>query len=241
MTDPKRANFDYAKTSGLTEIRLRLDLLAERLRANLAQTQSPRVLEIGVGTGDCTMMLAASYNDLVAVDIDSDICRAVTKRLRAAGLSEPKIICTPVEECRFDTRFDAIILQNILEHIADPVAMLRQLGKILSPNGRLHINVPLANSLHRLMGVELGMIARADALSEADLAYGHYRVYSPDLMREHIESAQLRTDFEMPYYLKPFSTAMLQGLSDEQHVALFALGQKLPQLASYLYLEVTLP
>jgi SAM-dependent methyltransferase len=239
VTDPKRADFDYAKTSGLTEIRLRLDLLTERLRANLVKVNSPRLLEIGVGTGDCTMMLAGRYENLTAVDIDPGICRTIGQRLRKAGRPAPKIICAPIEECRFDTLFDAIILQNILEHVADPVTMLRQLGKILTPNGRLYINVPLANSLHRLMGVELGMIARPDALSETDLAYGHCRVYSTDLMREHVESAQLRIDFEMPYYLKPFSTAMLQGLSDEQHAARFALGRKLPQFASYLYVEAT--
>ncbi len=91
------------------------------------------------------------------------------------------------------------------------------------------------------MGVELGMIDRADALAESDIRYGHRRVYTPALMLEHIEGAKLRVAYEMPYYLKPFSTAMLEGLSEAQHVALFALGRKIPELASYFYVEAALP
>ena len=241
MNDTRPTPFDYAKSSGSVEIRLRLDFLATRLDANLASITSPQLLEIGIGTGDCTTLLAARSGELTALDVDPMVCRRVTDRLRAAGLPTPRVICAAIEQHHFQGRFHAIVLQNILEHIDDPVAMLRSLRDILEPKGRLYINVPLANSLHRLMGVELGMIERADAFAESDIRYGHRRVYTPDLMLGHVASAGLRTVFEMPYYLKPFSTAMLEGLSEAQHAALFELGRKLPALASYFYLESALP
>ena len=174
------------------------------------------------------------------LDLDPTVCKRVAKRLSDAGHAPDRIICAPVEDHTFDQHFDAIILQNILEHIEDPVSMLTNLRDLMTPSGRLYINVPLAHSLHRLMGVELGMIPSADALSESDIEYGHFRVYSPELMRDHIQCAGLRQVYEMPYYLKPLSTRMLQDLSDEQHRALFRLGQKMPDLASYYYAEATL-
>lgn len=241
MNDTWPAPFDYAKSSGCIEIRLRLDFLATRLGANLAGIASPRVIEIGIGTGDCTTLLAARFAELTALDIDAQVCQRVAERLRAAGLPMPKMICAAVETHRFEGRFHAIVLQNILEHLDDPVTMLQSLRQILEPSGRLYINVPLAHSLHRLMGVELGMIDRADALAESDIRYGHRRVYTPDLMLEHIEGAKLRAAYQMPYYLKPFSTAMLEGLSEAQHIALFDLGRKIPELASYFYVEAALP
>lgn len=241
MTESPSTPFDYAKSSGCIEIQLRLGFLATRMEENLAGIASPRVLEIGIGTGDCTELLATKFTEFAALDIDAQVCQRVAERLRAAGLPMPKMICAAAEEHCFEGRFHAIVLQNILEHIDDPVAMLQSLRQVLEPNGRLYINVPLAHSLHRLMGVELGMIDRADALAESDIRYGHRRVYTPALMLEHIEGAKLRVAYEMPYYLKPFSTAMLEGLSEAQHVALFALGRKIPELASYFYVEAALP
>lgn len=240
MSKGTTSSFDYTQTSGLAEIRLRLEFLANRLSERLAAEPAPRLLEVGIGTGDCTMMLASMFSDVSSIDLDPIVCKRTTERLENAGRSGLKVICAPVEAHAFDGRFDAVILQNILEHIEDPVAMLRRLREILTPEGRLYINVPLAHSLHRLMGVELGMIPAVDALSESDIEYGHYRVYSPDRMRDHIQRAGLRRVFEMPYYLKPLSTEMLRALSDEQHRALFSLGRKFPDFASYYYTEAGL-
>lgn len=41
-----------------------------------------------------------------------------------------------------DGTFEYILAQDVLEHLADPVATLRELHRILKPGGRLRIRVP---------------------------------------------------------------------------------------------------
>lgn len=41
-----------------------------------------------------------------------------------------------------DHTFDGILAQDVLEHLTDPVATLRELHRIMKPGGRLQIRVP---------------------------------------------------------------------------------------------------
>ena len=85
--------------------------------------------------------------------------------------------------------YDRIIMLNMLEHLAEPVDMLARLSNCLSNRGSIHITVPLAGSLHRWLGVEMGMIHRVDELAQSDVELGHYRVYMPEMLRDHVTAA----------------------------------------------------
>ncbi len=44
--------------------------------------------------------------------------------------------------------YDAIVLTQVLEHVPEPEAVLRELNRVLKPNGRLLVSVPLSSPLH---------------------------------------------------------------------------------------------
>jgi SAM-dependent methyltransferase len=49
-----------------------------------------------------------------------------------------------------DGAFDAVILTQVLEHVPDPQAVLRELFRILAPGGHLYLTAPLAWEVHEL-------------------------------------------------------------------------------------------
>jgi predicted SAM-dependent methyltransferase len=59
---------------------------------------------------------------------------------------ESDITRIPVE----DASFDAILCTEVLEHVPDPPAALREMSRILRPGGTLLLTVPLGSGLHQL-------------------------------------------------------------------------------------------
>lgn len=94
------------------------------------------VLEVGCGPG---LMLAAFRRRGWRVSgIERNEAAAETAR-RTLGTNT---IATSLEDLPAHSRFDLIVLFQVLEHVDEPVSMLRECAKKLAPGGRLIANVP---------------------------------------------------------------------------------------------------
>jgi len=100
------------------------------------QPEGGSVLEVGCGPG---LMLAALHRrGWRVLGIERNEAVAETAR-RALGV---EIVATPVEALPADAQFDLIIMFHVLEHIGEPVALLKECAKRLAPGGHLITNVP---------------------------------------------------------------------------------------------------
>ena len=61
----------------------------------------------------------------------------------------------------------------ILEHVEKPVALLSRAATWLAPGGRLLVDVPNGLSLHRMVGVKMGLLKEPCELNQRDLDLGH--------------------------------------------------------------------
>ncbi|HJK95407.1 MAG TPA: class I SAM-dependent methyltransferase [Polyangiaceae bacterium LLY-WYZ-15_(1-7)] len=138
------------------------------------------VLELGSGIGNISRLLARDADSLVATDVED----AYLDTLRAELAPHPH-----AEVHRFDLdhppppalaarRFDVVISMNVLEHIHDDAAAVRQLVDLLRPGGWLLTYVP----------------AGAFAFGPMDEALGHWRRYSTGAFRALMQGAGLRVD-----------------------------------------------
>jgi len=94
--------------------------------------QAPhKVLDVGGGDGRLLQPFLELGSECFLVDFNqspiSGVCR----------------LGTELEEIPFGMTFDVIICSHVLEHVAEPMVMLRRARDLLSPNGLLYIEVPL--------------------------------------------------------------------------------------------------
>ncbi len=110
---------------------------AHRLLADWVPTGAS-VLDVGAGTGAFAELIRRTRGASV-VCIEPDAMRAALARERGLTVEE----CT-VEEfaARSLQRFDAIVLADVLEHLAYPAPLLLALRPLLAPSGRLLLSVP---------------------------------------------------------------------------------------------------
>jgi 2-polyprenyl-3-methyl-5-hydroxy-6-metoxy-1,4-benzoquinol methylase len=188
-------------------------------------------LELGPAEGLMTDLLAPRVPALTVVEAGEPFCRAIRER-------HPRVTVVHAlfEEYRPAAPFQNVILGHVLEHVAEPVALLRRVAGWLAPGGRVLAAVPNARSLHRQAAVLMGLLPSEDALNARDLAHGHRRVYDPGSLRRDFEDAGLRVEASGGYWLKPLSNAQIEASwTDAMVEAFMRLGERHADVAAEIY------
>lgn len=193
------------------------------------------LLEIGCGWGDMTAHFAPRFGRVVALDGSAEFAHRTGERCARYPWVEVKHAL--VEEFETDERFEDIVIAHVLEHVDDPVGVLRKLEGWLAPAGQIHLIVPNARSLHRRIGKAMGLLKRLDDFSPRDVQLGHMRVYDRELLTRHVEQAGLRVAETRGILVKPLSNAQMQTWDPAVIRALFEVGKDEPDLCNELYLR----
>lgn len=106
-----------------------------------------RMLELGCGRGELLHGAAERGWSVAGVDMTPDY---VENARRNFGL---EIEEAAVEACRsLDEGWDVVILAAVLEHVYDPIALLRRVSAALRPGGVIYLDVPNECSLYTRLG-----------------------------------------------------------------------------------------
>jgi len=96
----------------------------------------PRILDVGCGTGANLLMLS-EYGDAEGVDVSEDALAFCRER----GLD--KVRLGAAEELPYeDGTFDLVTALDVVEHLDDDLAGLREMRRVLRPGGRVLLFVP---------------------------------------------------------------------------------------------------
>ena len=98
--------------------------------------------DVGCGPGVFIRYMSARAKYVVAADIDSDSLERV--KLRHKDLSNVEFIVTGADVLPFaDEYLDTILLLEVLEHLVDDTAAVREMSRVLRPGGKLVVSVPV--------------------------------------------------------------------------------------------------
>ena len=100
------------------------------------------VLDVGCNTGYGTVRFVPVARRVVGVDVSPGAIDAA--RLRATD-GRPEFVLTSGAALPFpDHSFDLVTSFQVLEHVSDPVAYLRELARVMRPGGELFLATPNA-------------------------------------------------------------------------------------------------
>jgi SAM-dependent methyltransferase len=142
----------------------RLAVLRRALADAGAETQGPlTALDVGCGSG----VLAAQLEDVTAWTVDgTDLNMQALERCRPRrGRTLYYDVCE--ERAELLGRYDAIVLFDVLEHLADPRALVRSSLRHLKAGGILLVNVPALPALTSAYDRAAGHLRRYTAKSLA--------------------------------------------------------------------------
>lgn len=135
-----------------------------------------RVLEVGSGVGNQTRFLL-DRERIIASDIEPHYQMELRARFGGRAGVRVATFSFPLSEVeRSDAlaeRLDTVICLNVLEHIEDDAAAVRDFASVLAPGGHLVLLVPAMPSLYGTLDVHLN----------------HFRRYEPAGLRKLVSDA----------------------------------------------------
>lgn len=190
------------------------------------------VLEIGPAEGVMTERFVRAKRNLTVVDGAKKFCDDLARRYPLITVHHSMF-----EDFDVKQKFDNIILGHVLEHVDDPVKVLKHVKKFLKKSGVILAAVPNANSIHRQAAVEMGLLKKVNSLNELDIHHGHQRVYSIPELRRDFEKAGLKIKKISGYWLKPISNKQIDETWTPKMIdAFMKLGEKYPEIAAEIFI-----
>jgi SAM-dependent methyltransferase len=197
------------------------------------------LLELGSFKGDFTKRFLAYFEDITCVEA-SEVAVAEAERKLNGKVT---FVNTLFEKASLPRRYDNIVLTHVLEHLDDPVLVLKRINEEwLADGGRLFLVCPNANAPSRQIAVKMRLISHNAAVTPAEAEHGHRCTYSLDTLERDAGAAGLKVTHRSGIFFKALANfqwdRLLQTdiISKEYLDGCYKLGQQYPDLCSSIFL-----
>ena len=172
-----------------------------------------RILDIGCGTGALAHRLTKLGNHVEGVTYNSAEAAIARDRMAAVHLVDldtPERLADVIDL----SSFDAVILAGVLEHLKDPVRVLRALGPALDRGVPVYVSLPNIACWYIRLGLLVGRFQPRD---DGILDRTHLHHYTLSTAREMLAEADLSVDWMdvTPSFSVWFYSHFVKGAASE--------------------------
>ncbi len=198
------------------------------------------LLELGSFKGDFTRRFVPYFQDITCVEASGVALGEARARLQGSPV---QFVHALFEEVTLPRRYDNIVLTHVLEHLDDPVRVLKRINdEWLAEGGRFFLVCPNANAPSRQIAVKMGLISHNAAVTPAEAEHGHRRTYSLDTLERDAVAAGLKVVHRSGIFFKALANFQWDRLlktdiiSPEYLEGCYALGHQYPDLSASIFL-----
>jgi 2-polyprenyl-3-methyl-5-hydroxy-6-metoxy-1,4-benzoquinol methylase len=196
-------------------------------------------LELGSYKGDFTKKFLPYFTDITCVEASDEAIQIAKESIG----DKVKYVNGMFEDINLTVKFDNIVLTHVLEHITDPVSVLKKINnEWLTDSGRFFLVCPNANAPSRQIAVKMGLISHNNAVTAAEKEHGHQITYTLDTLERDAKLAGLKVIHRSGIFFKALANFQWDQLlntniiSKEYLEGCYELGQQYPDLCSSIFL-----
>lgn len=224
-----------------------VEIRKKKVMAQCNKYSHENILEIGCGMNPYFLDFK-DYRNMVIVEPGGVFAENARKLGKEKGKNISVIsgfLEEQVEEVKkLNIGFDFIILSSVLHELDDPGKMLKAVYELCGDNTVVHVNVPNANSVHRLIAIEAGLISDVHEQSSQMQKMQRRRTYDMDMLKEEMDKAGFKVVDSGSYFVKPFTHLQMQQCLDQKIfdarvlLGLENLVKYMPEYGAGIYVDV---
>lgn len=140
-------------------------------------------------------------------------------------------------------KFDFAVIAGLLHEVEDPSLVLESVRRILPKGARLYVNVPNAESFHRLLALKAHLIQNQFELSDSNRRFQQHSVFDKSSVLKLLEANGFKAIDSGTIFVKPFTHPQMQSLIDHKIIdetildGLYNLTDLFPDNGSEIFVD----
>lgn len=210
------------------------------LKSFLPHFRPGNLLELGCFEGHFTSLVAPHFEDITCVEVSAEAVEETKKKLAGRNIDYQISL---FEDVKLKKKYKNIIMCHVLEHVSDPVAVLKRVNdEWLDDDGRFFLVCPNANAPSRQIAVKMGLISHNAAITKGEHEHGHHSTYSLDTLEREARAGGLNVTLRSGIFFKALANFQFDKIlqtdiiSKEYLEGCYQLGQIYPDLCASIFL-----
>lgn len=215
----------------------------------MSQSKPKNILEIGCGLEP----LFEHYDDFDKMIIVEPSPLFAENAQNRAEAFQKDIICiqgffeeSVAEIRKTKVQFDYIVLSSLLHEVEEPKKLLESIGMLCTTDTIVHVNVPNARSIHRLLAEKMQLISDIHELSELQKRMQRHSVFDIDSLCRFVENCGFKVIEKGSYFPKFLSAAQMEQMLEKGIIedpffeGMDKMIEYFPDLGSEIYVQMKL-
>lgn len=191
----------------------------ERKALELIKLKKPKnILEIGCGYNPLFLKYK-KFETYTIVEPSKKAYDFILKNIKEKN--NINLFNTHLEDCSKDIQnisFDYIICNGVLHETHTPEIFLKRISDLMNKNTQVYVNVPNANSMHRLIAQAMGIIENVYEKSERNISLQINKNYDKLMLQKLINEniSNIKIMLCETFFIKPFTHDQMMKCLDNQ-------------------------
>jgi SAM-dependent methyltransferase len=164
------------------------EIFLETISQHISKERDSKSIEVGSYDGSMARLILRYVKKLTVVEPSP----MLAQRVADIEPERIEIQVSTIENYETNVLYDNIFIVHTLEHVEDPIIVLKKLKSLLTPTGKIFIMVPNGNALSRQIAVAMGLISHNTSVTLAEANQGHVRTYVIDTLNADVRDSGLK-------------------------------------------------
>lgn len=197
--------YDFYSIEGFEDIQVKYRI--RKMLEYINAIKPKNILDIGCGMDPTFQYIDYEFDRYTIIEPNNKFCEIAMDVIHSTGRSDRVKVINDYFPTAYMLKedYDLIICSGVLNEVDDPVEMINSVTGLCTRDTQVIIIVPNANSIHRLLGLQMKIIKSADELTARNKNLMQERVYDINTITADINMGGLKVDKSESYFIKPFT------------------------------------